>query len=239
MIRYINRRYYMGLNASKVKSSGGGTVAEPIEGGTYPARVAQVIDLGLQPQRPFKGQEKPPAHQMWLTYELVDEFHVGEDGEPDEDRPRWISEQLVLHSLKADRAKSTQRYNALDPKMEFGGDFAMLGNTGGNVTITTRAGSGEHAGKVFNNIQTVTAVRSKDLAKMEPLKEEAKVFLLDEPDMEVFESLPDWLQDKIKGNLEYDGSELQKLLEGGSTKSAEKPVAEDGEDEVAEDDVVW
>lgn len=232
----------MGLNASKVKGNGGGgsTVA-PIEAGTYPARVAQVIDLGLQPQRPFKGQEKPPAHQMWVTYELVDEFHLGEDGEPDEDKPRWISEQLVLHSLKADRAKSTQRYNALDPNCEHGGDFAMLGGSGGNVTITTRTGSGEYAGKVFNNIQSVTPVRPKDLAKMEPLKEEPKVFLLDEPDLEVFESLPDWLQDKVKGNLDYNGSEFQALLEGKVTKPkvAEPEAAELDTDEEEEDDIPW
>ena len=43
----------MGLNARKVAHSGGnkGPAQEAIEPGTYPIRVAQVIDLGLQPQR--------------------------------------------------------------------------------------------------------------------------------------------------------------------------------------------
>lgn len=229
----------MGLNASKVQNTGGGSKAEPIDAGTYPARVAQVIDLGLQPQRPYKGQEKPPAHQMWISYELVDEFHVGEDGEPDEDKPRWISEQLVLHSLQADRAKSTQRYNALDPKCVHGGDFSMLGGVGCNVTITQRAGTGQHAGKVFNNIQTVTSVRPKDEARMPELKEEAKVLLLDSPDLDVFNSLPDWLQDKVTSNLEFAGSYLDLAISGEAKKPVDEVERVDEVEEVEEDDIPW
>ena len=67
-------------------------------------------------------------------------------------------------------------------------------------------------------------MRPKDAAKAEPLKKgEAKVFVLDDPDMEVFNSLPDWLQDKIKSNLEYAGSELQEALEGADDEPAPKP----------------
>jgi hypothetical protein len=41
------------------------------------------------------------------------------------------------------------------------------------------------------------------------------VFDLDEPDMEVFNALPDWIKDKIKGNLNFQGSPLQAALEKG------------------------
>ena len=72
----------MGLNAKKVAHTGGskGPAQEPIEPGTYPVRVAQIIDLGLQPQRPYQGQEKPPAYEIMMTYEFLDEFCLDEDG---------------------------------------------------------------------------------------------------------------------------------------------------------------
>lgn len=223
----------MGLNARKVAHSGGskGPAQEAIAPGTYPIRVAQVIDLGLQPQRPYQGQEKPPAHEMLLTYELLDEFCLDEDGNEDTEKPRWLSETLPLRSLQAEKAKSTQRYYALDPSEEFDGDFSELVGAAANAAIVQNAGKGQHAGKVFNNIQALTAMRPKDAAKAPELKNPPKVFLLDEPDVEVFNSLPDWLQDKIKSNLEYAGSVLEKALEGA-------PVAAGDADE-GEDDGEW
>ena len=120
----------MGLNAKKVKMAAGkgeGIVEqEAIEAGTYPARVAQVIDMGLQPQRPYQGQEKPPVQEILITYELLDEFCLDEKGEEIEDKPRWVSETIPFHNLEVDLAKSTKRYKALDPEMEFDGDFTQL-----------------------------------------------------------------------------------------------------------------
>ena len=225
----------MSLNAKKIAGTGGkkGPAQEPIEPGTYPVRLAQIIDCGLQPQRPWQGEEKPPAHEMMLTYELVDEFCVDEDGNPDEEKPRWLSETLPLRSLMAEKAKSTQRYYALDPLEDCGGDFVALAGMPANTSITQNAGKGKNAGKIYNNIQMLTTLRAKDAAKTEPLKKDAKVFVLDEPDLEVFNSLPDWLQDKIKSNLEYGGSELQKLLEGGSSEPDDEPEGDgtvNGED---------
>lgn len=222
-----------GLNARKVAHSGGnkGPAQEAIEPGTYPIRVAQIIDLGLQPQRPYQGQEKPPAHEMMLTYELLDEFCVDEDGNEDTEKPRWLSETLPLRSLMAEKAKSTQRYYALDPNEDSEGDFTALAGVAANASIVQNAGKGKNVGKIYNNIQALSPMRPKDQAKAEPLKKEPKVFVLDEPDLEVFNSLPDWLQDKIKDNLEYQGSELQKALEGApSEPEAASADADDGED---------
>ena len=224
----------MSLNARKIAHSGGkkGPAQDAIEPGTYPVRVAQIVDLGLQPQRPWQGEEKPPAHEMMITYELLDEFCVDEDGNPDEEKPRWLSETLPLRSLMAEKAKSTQRYYALDPNEDFGGDFVALAGMPANASITQNAGKGKNVGKIYNNIQMLTTLRTKDAAKAEPLKKEPKVFVLDEPDLEVFNSLPDWLQDKLKSNLEYAGSELEKALTGGVSASEEPQAADadDGED---------
>ena len=224
----------MSLNAKKVAHSGGnkGPAQEAIDPGSYPVRLAQIIDLGLQNQRPWQGEAKPPAHEMMLTYELLDEFCLDEDGKPDEDKPRWLSETIPLRSLMAEKAKSTQRYYALDPNEDADGDFTALASAPANASITQNAGKGKNVGKIYNNIQMLTTMRTKDAAKAEPLKKEPKVFVLDEPDLEVFNSLPDWLQDKLKSNLEYAGSELEKALTGGVSASEEPQAADadDGED---------
>ena len=48
------------------------------------------------------------------------------------------------------------------------------------------------------------------------------MFDLDNPDLEVFNAFPEWIRDKIKGNLNYEGSKLQKLLGGSAATVKEK-----------------
>jgi hypothetical protein len=227
----------MSLNAKKVAHSGGnkGPAQEAIDPGSYPIRLAQIIDLGLQNQRPWQGEAKPPAHEMMLTYELLDEFCLDEDGNADEDKPRWLSETIPLRSLMAEKAKSTQRYYALDPNEDADGDFTALASAPANASIVQNAGKGKNVGKIYNNIVSLSPMRPKDAAKAEPLKKEPKVFVLDSPDMEVFNSLPDWIQDKIKDNLEFNGSDLQKALGDKPTK----PEVADAADDAEGDDIAW
>lgn len=209
--------------AIKAQNTGGGNrVEQPtIEPGSYPNRLVQVIDLGLQAQRPYKGQEKAPIQEIMLTYELVDTFMIDENGEDREDKPRWISETIPLHWIGAERAKSTQRYLALDPESVHEGDFSKLVGVPSNVTLVTNVSGG----KVYTNVASLTKMRAKDAEKVPELKNPAKVFSLDEPDMEVFNSLPTWIQDKIKGNLNFEGSAFQKALsKGGAKASAKAPV---------------
>lgn len=217
----------MALNAKKVPKSGGkqGPAQEPIDAGTYPARVVQVLDLGIQPQRAFKGEPKPPAHEIMITYELLDEFCLDEEGNELEDKPRWLSETFPLRNLEADLATSTKRYRALDPDEKFDGDFTLLVDMPCMVTIVQNRGKGDNAGKIYNNIQAVATMRAKEARAAAPLVNEPKVFVLDEPDLTIFKSLPQWLQDKIQGNLEYEGSALQEALEDASDDEEEKPKA--------------
>jgi hypothetical protein len=215
-----------GLNARNIKSANKGPEQPALDSGSYPARTVQIIDLGVQPQRPFKGEEKPPAHEVMLTYEFADEFMKDENGEDIEDKPRWLSETFPLRSLEADLATSTKRYKALDPKEDFGGDFTQLIDIPCTVLVVQNAGTGKNVGKVYTNIQSLSAMRPRDAAKAPDLVNPPKVFVLDEPDLEVFKSLPQWLQDKIKGNLDFEGSALQEALEGPQEASKPKGKAE-------------
>lgn len=225
----------MALNAKKQGNQNNNRVAQPnIEPGNYPGRLVQLIDLGLQPQRPFKGKDKPPAQEIMLTYELVDEFMKDEDGNSIEDKPRWISETLPFFGLFADKAKSTQRYHAFDPNEDFDGDFTRAVGMPINVTVVNNA-VGE---KVYDNVGGLSPMRPKDADKCPELKNPTKVFDLDDPDMDVFNSLPEWIQNKIKDNLNFKGSPLEKALGKAPAKKEEKPVKKAAEPapEVEDDD---
>ncbi len=191
--------------------------------GTYPGRLVQIIDYGLQPQKPYLGKDKPPAQEIGLTYELVDEFMKDEDGKDIEDKPRWVSETLPFYGLYADKAKSTLRYLAFDPDQEWGGDFSKALDVPINVNIVNNK-SGD---KVYDNVNSIAAMRPKDAANCPALKNTARVFDLDAPDLEIFKGFPQWIQDKIKGNLNYNGSKLQKLLGDDKPAAPKAPPKEE------------
>jgi len=219
----------MGLNAKKKEFNGGGKKADPIDAGAYPARLVQIIDLGVQEQQPFKGEPKPPAQELMTTYELVDEFMKDEDGEDIEDKPRWQSETFVLHNLASDMAKSTKRYTALDPNLEHDGDWTELVGSPVMVTITKDQGKGKNADKVYNNISGTSSMRAKEAAKLPELKNPAKIF--DQSDIstvDIFFTLPQWIQDKIKSGLEFEGSEMEYAINNYKQKDSDEDAKQKG-----------
>ena len=212
----------MSLNLNNIPGGGGKkfTPQANIAPGTYPARVVQLIHLGLQAQRPFKGVDKPPAQELMVTYELVDEFMKDEVGKDIEDKPRWISETFPLHSLDNEKARSTARYHVFDPTGDvLKGDITQIITLPCNVTIVNNA-SGD---KVYDNVGNLSAMRPRDAMQCPELKNPTKVFLCENPDIEVFKSLPKWIQEKITSNLNFKGSKLEALI-GNAPKEVAKPA---------------
>jgi len=219
----------MSLNAKNVASSGG-SQQDPIEPGTYQARLVQVIDLGVQDQRPYKGEEKPPIHTIRTVYELLDEYCLDENDEEDETKPRWVNEELAFHNLSCDRAKSTKRYLALDPQQEAEGDWTKLGSFPCMITVVNN----ESKGKTYTNIASSATMRTKDAKKAKELVNDVSIFSLDDPDMEVFAKQPDWLQDKIKENHDYEGSILEERINGKSEAKDTTAESDEAEEEESE-----
>jgi hypothetical protein len=215
----------MGINATKSKNSGNGPAIAPLEAGGYPARLVAVVDVGLQPTS-YNGEAKDPAYQIVTTYELADEFLKDEDGDDIPDKPRWVSETFSLYDLSSEKAKSTKRYNVLDPSHENNGNWADLIGAPVLVTLVQSEGKGANSGKTYNNIGGTAPLRAKDVAKLPELVNGGYVFDLDAPDLEVFNKLPAWMQKKIKESLEFPGSRLAKLLEAQPKNADEgaKPV---------------
>lgn len=216
----------MGLNAANASSGGKKFEYIPVPAGTYPGYLVQVIDIGMQPRSAWKGEEKAPMQHIILTYELSDEFSKDEDGQELEDKPRWISETLPLFNLSADNANSTIRYGTLDPNSVAGGDFSKLLGTPINVTVVNNPGKGKNVGRTFDKVAGLAGMRAKDVEKMNPLKNTPKFFDLDSPDMSMFQDFPKWVQEKIKANLQYEGSILQTALAGGAGTGAKVDTKE-------------
>lgn len=209
-----------------------------LEPGSYPARVVRIVDEGLQPRIDFATKEpKKPAYMIRVTYELVDAFMVDENGDELEDKPRWLSENFPLLPLSSDLATSTKRSKAIDPSGKHEGDWSQFLEAPCSVVVGNYESKGVTKDKVLN----VTAMRPRDAAALEALKNEAKFFDLGDPDLEFFKSLPKWQQEIITGNLEFAGSPLEKLLKGGTTapKKSKEPEPEPHEDEATEDETPW
>lgn len=174
---------------------------EPLEPATYPARLQMVLDLGLQAQS-FMGQEKPPANELLLGFELLDEFLDGEDGEPDLTKPRMFSRRMPLRSLDNDKANSTKFYNVLDPTGQFSGDFSQTIGTPVLVTLVQSVRRSD--GRVFNNIDRISPMRAKDAEVADPMVQEPTVLDLDNFQAATFDRLPEWMQRIIRNGIGFD-----------------------------------
>jgi hypothetical protein len=192
----------MTLKSNKVPYSGSGKSIDPLDAGNYPARVVQVIDLGLQAQRPFEGKAKDPCYEIMVTYELTSEFLQDDDGNDDPTKPRWVSERFGIYPLASEKAKSTKRYLTLDPKLENDGDWAAM--IGKACLVAVVQNKNKSTGKIYNNVGGI----SPPIKGMEvpPLVNEGRVFSQDNPDPELFDSLPEWIQTIIKEGLEYNNA---------------------------------
>jgi hypothetical protein len=198
----------MGLSAKNVKRTGGGY--EPLDDGLYLARLIEIVDFGIQPQRAFRGKQKLPMQHVCLTYELADEYLPDENGEPNEEKPRVISEILPLHDPSAQRAKSNKRYMALDPKNQYNWEWEGLLGTPVSLTVVTR--DSVNTGRTYANIDSVSLVREKQAAMIGEPVNELRYFYLQEPDLEVFHALNPWKQQKILDSIGYERTPLAKLL---------------------------
>jgi hypothetical protein len=236
------------MNARDIPTTSNVKRPDPVDAGTYPARVVMIATLGLQPQRPYQGEDKPPTLEILVTYELLDEFMKDEDGEDDFTKPRWITEIFPFRNLTSERAKSTARYFALDPKVVHKGDWSKLINTPCMVTIVVEEGKGANAGKFYENVDNVATMRPKEADKAEPLVNTPVVVDFYDPDKEEVAKLPLWIRKRMALAVDYEGSDVEEIIKAlgdePHKKAEDKKEKKDGklkaklEDEV-DDEIPW
>ena len=236
----------MSLKARRTKQTSNSGMSNPVlEPDNYPARLVQVIDMGKRVS--FFDPEKV-NHEVNLTDELVSEFMLDEKGNPVEDKPLWLSEvinmvdmpdHMTVPEIYADQFKSkgklVQRCKTFDPKGELDFDLTEFVGKPCSLTVVNYKKKDDSMGM---KIGAVTGLM-KGMVIAE-LVNPPKVFALDEPDMTIFGSLPEWFQDKIKENIEFKGSPLETALAGGTApepkaKAKPAPKVEEAEEEETND----
>lgn len=234
------------LNAKNVPTPKGKFVQrDTLDTGSYPARIVRIMVMGLQDQGEYKGEKKPARIELAITYELLDEFLLDENGNPDETKPRWFKEVMPFYNLKADKATSTKRYIALDPTEQFEGDWSKLINTPCMVSIVKEKWKDQETNedRFKNTISNVSTMRPKEASKAPDLVNEPFVFDFYSPDMTLWPKFSNWLQERLKYALDFEGSELQKELRNykpapkEDTSVKTKPVLTD--EEKTDDEIPW
>ena len=206
----------------------------PVPRGSHIGILVGIIDLGLQPRLPWKGVDKKPAYRIRLTFELPKQ-RIEVDGES---RPRWLDKEINVSTFE--NSEMVKMYSVLDPDDTSKGDWSKLIGRACAVVVTNEKGQGKHEGKVFDNISDITPLM--DGIDVPELENPPRVFDLSSPSREVWDKLPEFIQNKIKANLEFNGSKLQAMLSGeprpvtASTPELDLEVELDAQ---ADDDKPW
>ena len=168
-------------------------ISQP-ETGTHAARLVGITDLGHQPGFEWQGKEIQSAYKVRLTYELPNSLM--EDG-----RPHWVSEDVT----NSDNEKSTLAMRV----RTLGGSFSDLSSLIGKACMITLVenkngyikidGQGG-VGGVPNGFPVPDLVNP------------SFIFDMDEPDMDIFNNFPEFIQERITSALNYEGSELEKAV---------------------------
>ena len=164
-----------------------------LEDGTYLARIVSVIDLGTQPQTDWETKEPTdPKHKFMITYETPDETIEITDKDGNKvTKPRWITKEDTL--VQGDKANLTKLIKALKPDLKSLDEFLNL-----PCMITIGSTSGNKA-KVIGVAKPMKGVQVGELYG------DAFHFDFNHPDMELFNGLLKWQQEKIKDALDYNG----------------------------------
>jgi len=208
---------------SFIASDTGGGNFKRVPAGAYIGRCYSLIDLGTQLSNGQYGEKM--QHKLRIGWEL---FGEDEEGNPltieidGKDMPLTISKSYTvsLHEkagLRKDLAAWRGKDFTDDEAKAF--DVSKLLGAYCMVNVTTS----ESNGKTYSNVSGLTPIPGAlKNAKPAPVHEVVK-FDLDDPDMDVFATFHEKLQEAIKRSPEW----VQIQRKGASTYAPEAEVEED------------
>jgi hypothetical protein len=180
----------MSLVLAEMKQSGNdfGRVEE----GTYPARICQVIDFGVQPQTDWQtGEPTTSKPRVMITWEFPTSRAEITNDEGTQSLPRWLSKEFTIS--KSDKSNLIKLVSALAPRAS---SLDELLNLPCMVQVGSTSGG---KGKVLT---VLPAMQGMEVAELE---NDTAFFDFSHPVQELFESLHVWQQGKIKEAEDYNG----------------------------------
>jgi hypothetical protein len=184
------------------KESSGGSNFIQVPAGIHLARLYRIIDLGTQ-ESEYMGTKKQ-LHKVMFQFEVHSEDEQGNPTQTSEGKPLSLSKTYTLtlserSSLRKDleswRGKPfTETEKAGFEIKNVLGVWAML-----SVTVTSREGNS------YTNIASVMPVlASIKKAGLPEGVNPTKIFYIQEPDMDLFDSFSDKLKEKIRKSPEWE-----------------------------------
>jgi hypothetical protein len=188
--------------ALKPKKAGGGTKDSP-RVGTHMARLVGITDLGHQPGFEWQGKEIPSQWKFEFTYELPNSKMA--DG-----RPHWVSEEVKNNDFVGKGIISTLmarvKTMAADNEEAAAKDLSLL--LGQPCMVTLSDGNNGYV-----KMKGQPAVSGIPMGMPVPeLVNDTFIFDMDEPDMGLYETFPDFKKEKLSKALNFGETQLAREL---------------------------
>lgn len=173
-----------------------GSTPDPVPAGNHVARCIQLVDMGTQKSE-WKGQVKIQA-KVRITWELPEVTKVFKEGEPE--KPYLISKTYTasLHE-KAALAKDLESWRGKAFTAEEREGFDLKKVLGATCLLNVIHENKD--GTIYANIASISQIPKGMPVK--PAVNPLLCFSFGEFSREVFDSLPDFLKDKIRLSPEY------------------------------------
>jgi len=220
------------------KNTGGDFNAVPLpKEGNYPARCFRLIVIGTVPNI-FKGQDQGMVEKIWIDWELPTQLAVFDEQKGEQ--PFVVGAEFNLKiGPKANLYKliSAWRNKPLNEKEQLGFDVSKMINKPCLISIThkrKKAFADEEIEVVTNentylNFNGVSSV--PEGIKVPPAISELAEMNYDEFDIERFNKLPKFLQDKMKASEEFKALGISVGQDGSTQTGPETAKTEDKIDE--------
>ena len=207
----------------KAPLSAGGDFELPEEG-VYTARCYKMVDVGTQTTTGQYGTKE--QRQVYIYWELLTD---------DDDEPVFMEDGKTVFSIfnsytlsmnqKANLRKHLDAWRGKKFTEEEAAEFDITKLLGTYCKIQITHTTSKDGQKTYANVNTIMATKKRPEGVNELI-----AFSIENPDAEVFESLPQWLQDKIESAPEWnDDGEATATDEPAGQPAAEKPQLADDE----------
>jgi hypothetical protein len=205
-------------------NTGGGAAIDfkPIPAGVYEARVVKIAELGSQKAKaPYdktpEGKPKGPSNKVSVTFEIPDQT-IEIDGKK---VPRLAFKMMTasMHE-KAHLSKI-----AASAGLSGAFDSSELLGTVVSLTVTNK----ESNGRIYANVDAIAPVSARVAVTVPEAETEFVEFSFDNPNIEVFNSLPEFQRNMIKEAQNFKGSKVETML------FDQVEVAEDVVDDMEDD----
>ena len=186
------------------RSSKSASTADHPAAGTHMARFVGITDLGHQPGFTFEGKEIESTYKVEFTYELVNSLMA--DG-----RPHFISEQIKNNDFVPKDpggfiSTLMARVAAMTPENSTDSDVSKLIGKPCMVTVVPDKNG-------YPKIAGQGAVTGIPMGMEIPeLVNETFIFEPRNPDMDRWDTFPEFKQKRIKEALDFEETELFKQI---------------------------